>query len=186
MTKRPHRSADGAYHINGKKFKELFGSRQQVMNGTAFKTAGELTKSHLMMNKWGRIVSRKKHATAKKEKRLVKHGYTAKKGKFGYVKIGKKSRKNRKSKKVKGGAQDDDDDQDQVNQQDQDQDQDQVNQQDQDNDQDGGKKKKGKKAKGGSSNSDQDDDDKDDDNNQQQQGGANPTTSSPSMLSKLL
>ena len=100
MTKRPHRSVDGAYHINGKKFKELFGSRQQVMNGTAYKTAGELTKSHLMMNKWGRIVSRKKHATAKKEKRLVKHGYTAKKGKFGYVKIGKKGRK---SRKVKGG-----------------------------------------------------------------------------------
>jgi len=105
MTKRPHRSADGAYHINGKKFKELFGSRQQVMNGTAYKTAGELTKSHLMMNKWGRIVSRKKHATAKKEKRLVKHGYTAKKGKFGYVKVG--SKKNRKSRKRRGGAKDD-------------------------------------------------------------------------------
>lgn len=104
MTKRPHRSADGEYHINGKKFKELFGSRHQVMNGTAYKTAGELTKTHLMMNKWGRIVSRKKHATAKKDNRLVKHGYTAKKGKFGYVKIGKKSRKNRKSRKIKGGA----------------------------------------------------------------------------------
>jgi len=104
MTKRPHRSTDGAYHINGKKFKELFGSRQQVMNGTAYKTAGELTKSHLMMNKWGRIVSRKKHATAKKEKRLVKHGYTAKKGKFGYVKVG--SKKNRKSKKKRGGSKD--------------------------------------------------------------------------------
>ena len=109
MTKRPHRSADGKYHIHGKSFKELFGSRQQVMNGTAYKTAGELTKSHLMMNKWGRIVSRKKHATAKKEKRLLKHGYTAKKGKFGSVKIGKKlrksvkSRKVRRSRKVKGG-----------------------------------------------------------------------------------
>ena len=108
MTKRPHRSADGTYHINGKKFKELFGSRQQVMNGTAYKTAGELTKSHLMMNKWGRIVSRKKHATAKREKRLVKHGYTAKKGKFGYVKVG--SKKNRKSRKTRGGGDGDDDD----------------------------------------------------------------------------
>jgi len=101
MAKRPHRSEDGMYHIHGKKYKELFGSRQQVMNGTAYKTAGELTKSHLMMNKWGRIVSRKKHATAKKEKRLVKHGYTAKKGKFGYVKVGTK--KNSKSKKSMGG-----------------------------------------------------------------------------------
>ena len=97
MTKRPHRSEDGTYHINGKKYKELFGSRQQVVNGTAYKTAGELTKSHLMMNKWGRIVSRKKHASAKKEKRLLKYGYTAKKGKFGAVKIAaRKSRKTRK------------------------------------------------------------------------------------------
>jgi hypothetical protein len=102
MTKRPHRSEDGTYHINGKRFKELFGSRQQVMNGTAYKTAGELCKSDLMMNKWGRIVSRKKHATAKKEKRLLKHGYTAKKGKFGYVKVDKK--KSRKSRKVRGGG----------------------------------------------------------------------------------
>ena len=102
MTKRPHRSEDGTYHINGKKFKELFGSRQQVMNGTAYKTAGELTKSHLMMNKWGRIVSRKKHATAKKEKRLLKHGFTAKKGKFGYVKIASK-KSGRKTKKMRGG-----------------------------------------------------------------------------------
>ena len=114
MTKRPHRSEDGTYHINGKKFKELFGSRQQVMNGTAYKTAGELTKSHLMMNKWGRIVSRKKHATAKKEKRLLKHGYTAKKGKFGYVKIGSKGRK---SRKVKGGSSNGNDDKQQQDQQ---------------------------------------------------------------------
>jgi hypothetical protein len=39
-----------------------------------------------MMNKWGRLVSRKKHITAKKEKRLEKAGYYAEKGKFGYVK----------------------------------------------------------------------------------------------------
>jgi hypothetical protein len=78
------------------------------MNGTAYKTAGELTKSHLMMNKWGRIVSRKKHATAKREKRLVKHGYTAKKGKFGYIKVG--SKKNRKSRKTRGGGGGDGDD----------------------------------------------------------------------------
>ncbi len=130
MTKRPHRSEDGTYHINGKKFKELFGSRQQVMNGTAYKTAGELTKSQLMMNKWGRIVSRKKHATAKKEKRLVKFGYTAKKGKFGYVKVGTK--KNRKSRKVKGGDGDDDDDfQEQQEQQEQQQQQQQQQQQNQ-------------------------------------------------------
>ncbi len=86
MTKRPSRHADGHYHIDGSRFKLLIGSRQQVWHGTAYKTAGELVKSELMMNKWGRIVSRKKHATAKKEKRLQKHGFFAKKGKFGYVK----------------------------------------------------------------------------------------------------
>lgn len=84
--KRPSRHEDGLYHINGDKFKLLFGSRQQVWNKTAYKTAGELTHSDLMMNKWGRIVSKKKHATAKREKRLQKHGFFAKKGKFGYVK----------------------------------------------------------------------------------------------------
>ncbi len=86
MTKRPERQSDGTYHINGKRYKELFGSRQQVWNGTAYKTEGLLVKSDLMMNKWGRIVSKKKHVTAKREKRLQKYGYFAKKGKFGYVK----------------------------------------------------------------------------------------------------
>jgi hypothetical protein len=97
--KRPHRSEkDGKYHISGKAYPELFGSRQQVINGTAYKTQGNLTKSELMMNKWGRIVSKKKHATAKKEMRLKKYGYTAKKGKFGYVKVTPKS-STRKSRK---------------------------------------------------------------------------------------
>ena len=97
--KRPVRNSDGHYHLDGKKFKELFGSRQQVWNGTAYKTSGELKRSELMMNKWGRIVSKKKHATAKKEMRLKKYGYTAKKGKFGYVKIKASVRKTKKSKK---------------------------------------------------------------------------------------
>jgi hypothetical protein len=85
--KRPVRNPEnGKYNIKGKSYKELFGSRQQVYNGTAYKTEGLLVKSDLMMNKWGRIVSKKKHFTAKKEKRLEKNGYFAKKGKFGYVK----------------------------------------------------------------------------------------------------
>ncbi len=90
--KRPERQADGHYHINGKKYPQLFGSRQQVWNGTAYKTEGLLVKSDLLMNKWGRIVSKVKHATAKREKRLEKHGYFAQKGKFGYVKKTPKGR----------------------------------------------------------------------------------------------
>ncbi len=75
------------------------GSRIQVYRGHAKKTSGGLTKSDLMMNKHGRVVSKAKHFTAKKEMRLLKHGYGTKKGKFGYVKVGKKS----KSRKMKGG-----------------------------------------------------------------------------------
>ena len=99
MAKRHQRSADGMYHIKGKKFQMLEGSRAQVYHGTAYKTTGGLKKSNLLQNKHGRIVSKKKHTTAKREKRLQKHGYTVKKGKFGAVKIASKSRKNSKSQK---------------------------------------------------------------------------------------
>jgi hypothetical protein len=95
--KRPQRHADGHYHIDGHKYKELFGSRAQVYNGTAYKTAGLLTKKELFYNKYGRIVSAKKHRTAKREKRLQKYGFFAQKGKFGYVK--KDTRRTRKSRK---------------------------------------------------------------------------------------
>jgi hypothetical protein len=91
------RRPDGKYTINGRVFERLVGSRAQVWHETSYKTSGGLTRMDLIMNKNGRIVSMKKHKTAKQEKRLVKHGYTAKKGKFGAVKIGtKKSRKARK------------------------------------------------------------------------------------------
>jgi hypothetical protein len=76
------------------------GSKAQVFHGTAKHTSGGLTKKDLVQNKHGRIVSAKKHATAKREKRLEKHGWTAKKGKFGAVRISdlkkSRSRKNRK------------------------------------------------------------------------------------------
>ena len=170
--KRPHRSDDGMYHINGKKYRELFGSRQQVMNGTAYKTPGELTKSGLMMNKWGRIVSKKKHATAKKEKRLVKHGYTAKKGKFGYVKVN--SRKLRKSRKMRGGQ----DDKQQQDKQEQDKQQEggkqQQDKQEQDKQQDGGKQQQDKQEQdkqqeGGKQQQDKQEQDKQQDGGKQQQ-----------------
>ncbi len=92
--KRPVRQDDGTYKIKGKTYKELFGSRAQVYNGTAYKTSGGLTSGDIMMNKHGRIVSTLKHKTAKKEKRLEKAGYFAEKGKFGFVK--RSTRKKRK------------------------------------------------------------------------------------------
>ena len=95
--KRPVRDHNGKYTMKNKKYSELFGSRTQVMNETAYKTSGCLTKDDLMMNKRGRIVSKKKYHSAKKERRLEKAGYFAKKGKFGWVrKTAKKSRKSSK------------------------------------------------------------------------------------------
>lgn len=80
---------------------QTIGSRRQVWNGTAKRTSGGLTKSDLMMSH-GRIVSKSKHFSAKKEMRLLKYGYGTQKGKFGYVKIGTK--KHRKGhKKQRGG-----------------------------------------------------------------------------------
>jgi hypothetical protein len=64
------------------------------------------------MNEKGRIVSAVKFKTAKKEMRLQKYGYHAKKGKFGYVKKTAKkfdkslllSKKYGGKKAVKGGG----------------------------------------------------------------------------------
>ena len=103
---RYNKTPSGKYVIGGKTYQVLEGSRAQVYHGTAFKTSGGLKKCDIIMNKNGRIVSKAKHNTAKKEKRLVKAGYGTKKGKFGFVKIGsKKSRSSKgKSRKHRGGA----------------------------------------------------------------------------------
>lgn len=100
------KSSDGLYHIGGNKYQMNVGSRAQVYHGTAHKTTGGLKKNNLLMNKHGRIVSKKKHATAKKEKRLEKAGYKTKKGTFGAVKTvskvkgkGSKRRTSKNSKK---------------------------------------------------------------------------------------
>ena len=75
---------------------QTFGSRAEVWHGNAKKTTGGLTKKDLLKNKHGAIVSKKKHVTAKREKRLEKAGFFAVKGKFGFVKRSPKSRKSKK------------------------------------------------------------------------------------------
>ncbi len=100
------RTSTGKYSVAGKTFDVLIGTRAQVWHGTAYKTTGGLCKSDLMQNKAGRIVSRAKHMTAKKEKRLVKAGYLTKKGQFGFIKKGTSMRKGRsrsRSRKMRGG-----------------------------------------------------------------------------------
>jgi len=83
---------------------QKFGSRRQVcVYGTAEQTTGGLTKKDLIINKWGRVVSRKKHAMGPK---LLKNlmsskknvGWVAKKGKFGAKKVTGKALKSHLAK----------------------------------------------------------------------------------------
>ena len=59
-----------------------YGSRREVMNGTARMTRGRLTKKNFIRNKHGRIVSKKKffHSKNKKTNPLLKLGYQKPKG----------------------------------------------------------------------------------------------------------
>ena len=101
MTKKFMRTDDGMYHIHGHKYSMLIGSRAQIWHGTAYKTKGGLTKSDLLMNKRGHVVSKKLYNRAKREKRLEKAGYFTQKGKFGWVKREGTKRRGRKSRGTK-------------------------------------------------------------------------------------
>jgi hypothetical protein len=78
------------------------GTRAEVWHGTAKHTSGGLEKKDLLKNKHGRIVSKRKHNSEKKSKRLIKAGYGTKKGKFGFVLLG--NAKGRKKGSKKGGV----------------------------------------------------------------------------------
>jgi hypothetical protein len=91
--------------VKGVKYETLIGKRARVWHGTAYKTSGGLTKKDLFQNKNGRIVSRKKHELAKKEKRLLKAGYGTRKGHFGAVKLHSRHHKSskRRRRSMRGG-----------------------------------------------------------------------------------
>ncbi len=77
------RNNTGKYTSPAVHTKKTVGSRAEVWHGTAKKTSGGLTRSDLMKNKHGRIVSIKKSNAGKKSiKRLANLGYVAKKGTF--------------------------------------------------------------------------------------------------------
>lgn len=103
MVKKHMRGSDGKYHINGKKYDVLEGSRAQVMHETAFKTSGGLTKKALKYNKHGGIVSVKK-SNSNPLARLTNAGYRTVKGKFGSFKSDAKGRKTRKHKRKGRGT----------------------------------------------------------------------------------
>ena len=94
------RGPDGFYTTDtGEKFLELKASRAKVWHGVAAETWGGLTKDQLKKNKHGAIVSRaKSEKGAELLKRLTDKGYYTRKGKFGFVKKGKKGKKTAKRK----------------------------------------------------------------------------------------
>jgi hypothetical protein len=55
---------DGKYHVEGKIFEKIRGTRDEVWCGTAYQTTGELKKRDLELNKHGKIVSKIKLITA--------------------------------------------------------------------------------------------------------------------------
>jgi hypothetical protein len=59
-TKRRDKSDDGFFHIDGHTYEILEGTRNDVWNGKAYKTAGGLIKKDLLVNKDGKIVSKSK------------------------------------------------------------------------------------------------------------------------------
>ena len=95
MTKKHMKASDGKYHINGKIFPLLEGSRAQVWHETAYMTAGGLKKHDLIM-KNGRILSKKKSHLAKTQKHLK--GFLQPKGSgvFGNKKTKKSKRSSKK------------------------------------------------------------------------------------------
>lgn len=85
--------------VTGGSHVRAVGSRACVMHGTAHHTKGGLTKKHLKYNKYGKIVSARKSALAKKKGTLKKwektsgQKWTMKNGKPVKVKHGKKGKK---------------------------------------------------------------------------------------------
>lgn len=72
--KRPARNKDGKYNMNGVIYDELFGNREQVYNGTAYKTKAGLTKNDLYINSSGKIVSKLKSVQETYALRFEKYG----------------------------------------------------------------------------------------------------------------
>ena len=84
-----HKSRNRKSYIdsNGKWYKYKEGSRRQVWTGFAYQTGGKLTRSHLIKNRRGRIVSKcksemSKYSWKKGTNPLVKAGYIPKFGTF--------------------------------------------------------------------------------------------------------
>ena len=76
------KNKDGKYNISGKIYDNLFGSRHDVWYGNAYKTTGGLIKSDLLMNRNGKIISKKKCIYETTMSRFEKYGVNASKNVF--------------------------------------------------------------------------------------------------------
>jgi len=70
-TKRIDKQPDGLYYLDEGVFPILMGTRQEVWEGTAYKTAGGLTKSQLIIGTEGNVVSKTKSITSSADNRLM-------------------------------------------------------------------------------------------------------------------
>jgi len=66
------RNKDGGYTVDGNIYETLTGSRSNVFEGKSYKTTGGLTKSDLIINKYGKILSKNKSVSGKINNRLEK------------------------------------------------------------------------------------------------------------------
>ena len=65
--------SDNKYHIEGKIYEKIRGTREEVWCGTAYQTTGELKKRELEMNRYGKIVSKVKMITATMDNNFIKN-----------------------------------------------------------------------------------------------------------------
>lgn len=72
--KRIAKNKDGKYNIDGKTYDKLFGTRLEVWEETAYKTAGCLTKTNFIINANGKIVSKTKCIQETMNNRFEKYG----------------------------------------------------------------------------------------------------------------
>ena len=74
VLKKNVKNKQGVYHINGVDYTLLEGTRQEVWDGIAYQTSGVLHKHDLIINKLGKIVSKKKCIQETIDNKFVKCG----------------------------------------------------------------------------------------------------------------
>ena len=65
--------SDNKYHIEGKIYEKIRGTREEVWCGAAYQTTGELKKRDLEMNRYGKIVSKVKLIRATMDNNFIKY-----------------------------------------------------------------------------------------------------------------